>query len=123
MTEEEKLATTVQKLYVGYEDRNPTNKRLFKLAKSALKKGWSSFEYTTYFDIGEEIPVNEFNWEDMDLDYADFITNHVSYLNKKFAGYFKFSYDKTVAYKVRGSMGVFDTIEATFTIYCEKIYL
>ena len=41
MNKEVKLEKEIKKLYIGYEDRNPINKELFKLAKKAINKAES----------------------------------------------------------------------------------
>ena len=121
MTQLEKLEKDVKKLYIGYEDRNPTNKALFKLAKKTLKNGLTSFEYNAVFAI-DAIAVNEFKWESIDLKYySTWIANHLSYLNKKFNGYFLFTQVEDVDFMVKAFNGVYCDLIVTYKVNCDKV--
>ena len=123
MDEATKLEKEVKKLYVGYEDKNPTNKKLFKLAKKAIKKGLSCFDYSATFDLDKPIKVSEFSWNKVDLNYDKFINKHLNYLNSKFNGYFKFKvFRDDTKYRITGFYSEYEALVVTFTIHCYKIY-
>lgn len=122
MDEATKLEKEIKKLYVGYEDKNPTNKKLFKLAKRTIKKGLSCFNYLASFDLDEPIKVSEFDWNMIDLNYDGFINKHLHYLNSKFNGYFKFkAFKDDTQYRVKGYCDEYGILIVTFKIHCDKI--
>lgn len=121
MTNESKLEKDIKKLYIGYEDRNPINKELFKLAKKAIKKGETSFNYIQDFDID---PINEedFRWEDININsYYDTLNSHIEYLNKKFNGYFQFKINKKFDCHANGYCDSYSSLMIIYTIQCNKI--
>jgi len=124
MDKELKLEKEVKKLYVGYEDRNPTNKKLFKLAKKTIKKGKVSFEYIFKYDI-EPIKKEDLNWHDWQKlyleNYLAYINRHIDYLNKKFNCYFNFILDKHCNFRFIGFYGIYSELNITATICCNKI--
>jgi len=122
MDKELKLEKEIKKLYIGYEDKNPTNKKLFKLAKRTIKKGLPCFDYSASFDLDKPIKVSEFDWSKVDLNYDEFINNHLNYLNRKFNGYFKFKvFRDDMKYRITGFYSEYDALVVTFTVYCDKI--
>ena len=120
MNKEVKLEKEIKKLYIGYEDRNPINKELFKLAKKAIKKGETIFEYLRYFDI-EPIKEEDFSWEAInDRKYYETINSHIEYLNKKFNGYFQFKVSGCTS-NARGFGDSYFTLVLIYKIECNKI--
>jgi len=124
MDKELKLEKEVKKLYVGYEDRNPTNKKLFKLAKRTIKRGKVSFEYIFKYDI-KPIKMENLNWDDWEKlylkNYLTYINSHIDYLNKKFNNYFNFILDKQYKFRFTGLYDIYYQLNITVTISCEKI--
>ena len=115
----------IKQLYIGYEDRNPTNKNLFKLAKRAIKKGNTSFKYIFDYNL-EPITTKDFNWDNWQRLYAKKYSNYIinyniNYLNKKFNGYFNFLLDTNWKFNFTGFSSVYYELYITVTIYCNKI--
>ena len=120
MNKELKLEKEIKKLYIGYEDRNPINKELFKLAKKAIKKGETVFNYIQDFNI-EPINEEDFDWKDIDVKpYHSTINSHIEYLNKKFNGYFKFKINKFDCH-ANGYGDTYSSLMFIYKIECSKI--